>query len=256
MAGTMQYSTPLHLYERAIKLHKVRGWGSCKIEKELGVVDRRTIVSWIHEGRRPVVIGVFDETPPPALSYLLGARYSDCTVTNNVFKLEAMDKDFVKEFNRCLSKVMRRPYKIGKDKRGWRTEVAVRSILDFMQRPLDKHRSIIDAYPREFLRGFFDGEGHVGGYKRGRCVYGYISAKNTNFAVLKYVRELLNRLSICCTLYKIRESKRKCKPYLMMTINRGKDVKRFYKMVGFSIGRKARKLEKLIQKRVKQGEFR
>jgi hypothetical protein len=145
----MRYSTPLHLYERAIELRKTKGWGSRKIEKELGVgvVNRRTIVSWIHEGRRPVIVGVFDETPCPELSYVLGARYSDGIVTDDVFKLEAHDKDFVKEFNRCLSKVMERPYKIFRDKKGWRTETAVRSILDFMKKPLDAHKSIIGAYP-------------------------------------------------------------------------------------------------------------
>lgn len=251
----MRYSTPPHLYERAIELHKTKGWGSRKIEKELGVgaVDRRTIVSWIYEGRKPVVIGVFDETPCPELSYLLGARYSDGTVTDDVFKLEANDKDFVEEFNRCLSKVMGRPYKISRNKKGWRTETGVRSIVNFMQRPPDMHKPITETYPVEFLRGFFDGEGHVGGHKRGKYVYGYIGAKNTNFEVMKYGGELLDRLSIYHSLYRVKERKRNCKPYLMLFINRERDVKRFHEMVGFSINRKIRKLDKLIQRRIRQG---
>jgi intein-encoded DNA endonuclease-like protein len=253
----VQYSTPLHLYERAIELHKTRGWGSRKIEKELdGAVNRRTIVSWIREGRGPVIIGVFNETPSPELSYLLGVRYSDATVTDNVFKLEACDKDFVEEFNRCLSKVMGRPYKISKDKKGWRTEIAVQSIVDFMQRPLDTHKSIIKAYPVEFLKGFFDGEGHVGEYKRGKYVYGYIGAKNTNFEVIQYVGKLLDRFSIHYNLYKVKECKRNCKPYLILFINREESVKRFHELIGFSIGRKAQKLEKLIQERGRKGGLR
>ncbi|MEW6592496.1 MAG: LAGLIDADG family homing endonuclease [Candidatus Hadarchaeota archaeon] len=203
----MRYSTPLHLYERAIKLHETKGWGSRKIEKELGVgiVNRRTIDSWIHEGRKPVVIGVFDETYSPNLSYLLGARYSDCTATKEVFKLEAMDKDFVEEFDRCLSNVMGRPYKIHNSRGIWGTETAVRSIVNFMQKPLDAHKPIIDAYPKEFLRGFFDGEGHAGGHKREKYVYGYIGAKNTNFEVMEYVGRLLDLFSIHHKIYKVKE---------------------------------------------------
>ncbi len=68
------------------------------------------------------------------------------------------------------------------------------------------HRSIIDDYLREFLRGFFDGEGYVGGHKRGKYVYGYIGAKNTNFEVMRYIGRLLNRLSIHHKIYKVKSA--------------------------------------------------
>lgn len=87
-------------------------------------------------------------------------------------------------------------------------------------------------------------------------MYGYIGAKDTNFEVMNYVGELLDRSSIYHNLYKVKERKRNCKPYLMLFINRGRDVKRFHELVGFSIGRKARKLDKLTQRCVRQGEFR
>lgn len=86
-------------------------------------------------------------------------------------------------------------------------------------------------------------------------MYGYIGAKNMNFEVMKHVGELLDRFSIHHNL-KVKERKRDCKPYLMLFINRGGDVKRFHGLVGFSIGRRARKLDKLIQIRDRQGEFR
>lgn len=82
--------------------------------------------------------------------------------------------------------------------------------------------------------GCFDGEGHVGGHRRGKYVYGYIGAKNTNFEVIKYVGELLDRFSIHYNLYKVKERSRNSKPYLIF-INRGKDVKRFHELGVFQL---------------------
>lgn len=47
--------------------------------------------------------------------------------------------------------------------------------------------------------------------------------------------ELLDRLSIHHNLYRVKERKRDRKLYLMLSINRGRDVKRFHELGAFQL---------------------
>lgn len=59
----MKYSTPLHLYEHVIKLRKEKKWGSRRIAGKFGISEW-TVANWIYRGKKPVVRGFFDPTPP------------------------------------------------------------------------------------------------------------------------------------------------------------------------------------------------
>lgn len=241
----MKYSTPLHLYEQAIKLRKEKGWGYRMIARRLENSEW-TVANWIYRGKRPVVRGYFDPTPTPELAYLLGARYSDVSVDDR-FKLEAIDKDFVKKFLRCLSKVMGRSYKMHKKSKGtWVARGYGRTLIDFMKKPLNHHKSIIELYPADFLRAFFDGEGHVTEIRKERRVYGCVAATNTNLEILEYVRGLLQKIfSLHPTMGRDKRGRKVCYAVRLYQMD---DVKRFRDLIGFSIERKRRRLQDILRR--------
>lgn len=246
----MMYSTPFHLYKRAIELRN-KWLGPRKIGREIGV-NEQTIANWIYRAHKPVIRGFFNPTPCSELSYLLGVRYSDGWVSDG-FRLWVKDRDFAEESARYLSKIMGKPYKIHKNKKDyWVAQAFGKSLLDFMCKPLDHHKSIIEAYPADFLRAFFDGEGSIEEYRKGKhqeCTYGQVGATNTNLGILEYVKSLLkDRISICSNIYKTKKSHFGRKDCYVLKIYRMGDINQFYKRVGFSIARKREKLERLLHK--------
>jgi hypothetical protein len=245
----MKYSTPLYLYRQAIKLRKEKEWGSRRIARRVGNSEW-TVANWIYRGKRPVVRGYFDPTPTPDLAYLLGARYSDVSVDDR-FKLEAIDKDFVEGFLRCLSKVMGRPYKMYKKGKGtWATRGYDKTLINFMKKPLDHHKPIIEAYPADFLRAFFDGEGSVTEIVKKERVYGCVAAVNTNFEIIEYVRNLLQeKFSLRPTLgVDKRTNNGRWKIRYIVRLYRMDNIRRFNDLIGFSIERKKKKLEEMLHK--------
>jgi len=241
----MPYSTPIHLYERAMKLRMEKRWGNVRIGRKLGISEW-TATNWIYRGERPVVRGHFELTPTPELAYLLGARYGDLSVSDR-FKLEAIDRDFVKEFLRCLSKVMGRPYKMHKKGKGtWVARGYGKALIDFMKEPLDLHKPIIELYPADFWRAFFDGDGHITEIRKKGCVYGCVGATNTNLEIIEYVRDLLQKIfSLHPT---IGRDDRKRKVCYAVRLYRMGDVKRFHDLIGFSIERKKRRPQDILRR--------
>ena len=241
----MSYSTPIHLYERAMKLRVEKGWGSVKIGRKLGI-STWTVANWIYRGKEPVIRGHFDPTPTPELAYLLGTRYSDVSVDDR-FKLEAIDKDFVEEFLRCLSKVMGRPYKMHKKSKGtWAARGYERALIDFMKVPLNHHKPIIELYPADFLRAFFDGEGHVTEIRQKEHVYGCVGVSNTNLEIIEYVKDLLQKIfSLRPTIGRDNRGRKVC---YTMRLYQMDDVKRFHDLIGFSTERKKRRLQDILHR--------
>jgi len=239
----MKYSTPLHLYEQVIKLRKEKKWGSRRIARKSGISEW-TVANWIYRGKKPVVRGHFDPTPLPELAYLLGARYSDVSVSDR-FKLEAIDKDFVEEFLRCLSKVMGRSYKMHKKSKGtWVARGYEKTLINFMEKPLDHHKPIIELHPADFLRAFFDGEGHVTEIRKKGRVYGCVAATNTNFEIIECVRDLLQKtFSLHPTLGRNDKGRKVC---YMVRLYRMDDIRRFNNLIGFSIERKKKRLKDIL----------
>lgn len=239
----MFYSTPIHLYELAMKLRRERGWGNVRIGRELGI-SVETIANWIYRGKKPVVRGHFDSTPTPELAYLLGARYSDVSVSDR-FKLESIDQDFVEEFLRCLLKVMGRPYKMHKKGKGtWVARGYDKTLINFMKEPLDHHKPIIELYPADFLRAFFDGEGHVTEIRKR---YGCVGATNTNLEIIEYVKNLLReKFSLHPTLGVNNRNNEKWKVRYVVRLYRMDDIRRFNDLIGFSIERKKKRLKDIL----------
>jgi len=113
----MSVEERLSAYDEAMRLRE-KGKGPLEISNECGV-NSRTVEKWIYQGCSPYnKLRVPDLSPSPDLSYLLGVYYGD----GGSYRYErsdgwkeayyqilgAKDKDFVRKFAECLSKILNR----------------------------------------------------------------------------------------------------------------------------------------------------
>jgi intein-encoded DNA endonuclease-like protein len=209
--------------------------------------------------------------PSEELAYVIGVRVGDgyATRRRRVVKshnrvrigLQVKDREFAAEFGRCLAKILgRRPIKpqyendIGK----YVVEVYSQTLYELLKKPvdLDRLKKYIEHCERcmaAFLRGFADSEGCVD--KRG-----YITISNTTYELLTYVKDLLKHFDIESTgpwtkrkpgktFYDPKTMKRYMhnKELYYIHIRAGSNIN-FYKNIGFTIGRKQRRLENYVKK--------
>jgi|GEM_PF-2156018 len=263
MIRTRPIEERVNLYNQAMGLREEKGWGNIRIAKALGI-DDQTVAHWIYDGREPCGgFKVPDLSPSPELSYILGVYYGDGSAYRDgacyLIKLEAKDQDFVQEFGEQLSKIIEgrgEPYHVWRNKRGYYfTKVSNRLLWEFLKkRDFENHKVVIDRFPAEFLRGFFDSDG---GAHKGRNKMS-IYASNTNKELLIYVRNLLLNLDIFSTILlchkegdtrpfrgRIVQSKKDCH---QLVISGQRGFSNFYKHIGFSIRRKQSVLQEIIIK--------
>jgi len=196
-----------------------------------------------------------------AKSYILGVLCGDGWIYYNTespkqtyqIGLAAIDKDFVVEFSRCLSKVFGSKPKVKKIKSRndrwkdqYRTRFCSRLACDtFLEHGTFKTMSwIVPQYvlcankglKASFLRGFFDSEGHVDIKTR------RVSAVSANKKGLIKVMVLLDSLKIRSMLQK-HSSKETYSIYIQDRCS----VVSFFENVGFTIRRKAQALDILVK---------
>lgn len=222
-----------------------------------------TVRHWIKGERRFQIQrrSAFKQVPSPALSYVVGANIGDgCTLTSNwIVKLEVTDYDFAKMFNKSMAKLFGRvrPNRILRRHSVGRlpmyvVKYASKQLVKLLRLPLKKLLEIACVFPQEFLRGFFDAEGHVD-VSAGRYFQLFVGAENSDRFLLRKVGELLRTLGIDSRIQRKREAGSikvirntlfvmRRTSYSVM-IGRMGDVKRFAAEVGFSIHRKTQKLE-------------
>ena len=244
-----------------------RGQGPVSIARELSAihslsVSPGTVRHWIVGDRRPQQRNIFKPGPSPALSYIIGANIGDgCDLAaSSCVKLEVTDIDFARTYNTNMATLFSRnhPNKVlarrFKDNRMpmYVVKYASKQLAELLRLPLAELLKIAFAFPREFLRGFFDAEGHVDvsitKYLRLR-----VGVENSDRRLLLKVRQLLRELKVASII----ERKRKAGTIKVIrdtafvmrrtsySVTNGKiaDVKRFAAGIGFSIQRKTRKLE-------------
>ena len=104
--------------------------------------------------------------------------------------LQSTDREFVLEFDKCVSAVLRsRRHTLWHDSKRKEIHVEARSVLlyNFLRQSLDSLRPWIQHCNNcvaAFLRGFFDSEGSVG-------QDGELTTANNDLVLLDYVRKLL-----------------------------------------------------------------
>lgn len=134
-----------------------------------------------------------------------------------------------------------------KGKGTWVARGYGKALINFMKEPLDHHKPIIELYPADFLRAFFDGEGHVTEIQKKERVYGCVAATNTNLEILEYVRELFQKIFSLHPTLANNDRKRKVCCHVVRLYQMD-DIKRFHDLIGFSIERKKRKLQDVLHK--------
>ena len=225
----------------------------------------------------------FKPNPSPELSYLLGVLYGDGSISvnsvnsgNYMFTLTAKDKEFVEEFQRCINAIIGKIYAIQKHyyKKTYGPYYTCcaysKELISFLSNKLEYFKPIINSYPNDFLRGFFDSEGCFSSqiYKKSKngndCFTSSLSVCNTNKEIMLFMNDLLDRLDIKMTFYESAWYKR-----ILGTTRNGKkynkmlyrlmayNVKTFIKFrdkIGFTIERKQNRLTETINRILKGRE--
>lgn len=186
----------LAMFEKTKMLRK-RGLSYSKIRTALTVEygvspSKSTISEWLHEMHDPLgSANRFDAEPSPELAYVIGVRFGDGSINrkgyNRRIRLQAVDPEFVEEFDRCISAVLEsRRHTLWPDKKRHEVHLEVSSVLfyNFLNKPLDKLRGWIEHCEQcvsAFLGGFFDSEGTV-------SVDGQLRGYNNDALLLRYVQ--------------------------------------------------------------------
>ncbi len=228
-----------------------------------------TVRHWIVGDRKPGLrvwpANIFREEPSPALSYIIGANKGDgcALVKSGIVKLEVADKDFAEAFNTNMAKLFSRqnPNTVFVRRRADRLPMYIvkyscRKLVQLLRQPMLKLLNLASAFPREFLRGFFDAEGHVD-VSAGSQFQIRLGAENSDRYVLKRVQHILKEVfGIDSKINRKRESGTKKtirgKQFTMrrtsftVLVNRIRDVEVFARRIGFSIARKQEKLNDAV----------
>ncbi len=255
------------LYSKAIELAK-NGLGGIRIARELSrryplAVCPGTINHWIYGDREPRIRNVFETKPSPQLSYIIGANMGDgCKLLKSgCVKLEVTDLDFAEAFNSSMATLFsrKRPNKVLKRVfPGLRLPIFVvkytsRQLTCLLSRSMRELLELAFAYPREFLRAFFDAEGHVD-VGIGRYFQLAVGVENSDKRLLYLIRHVLKGvMGIESRVYRKREAGSikviRGKAFSMrrtsyaLIIQRLADVRRFDESIGFSISRKSLNLK-------------
>lgn len=242
----------LELYNKALQLRKRKKWGKRRIARKLGV-PQGTVDHWLYHKNKPdTIYNHPDLSPSPELSYVIGVAYGDaylyyCGKQKGV-RLEVTDRDFMEEFNRCVSKVLGKKHRYPvytKRQFGRKLAYGINSrsqlLYDFLKSSLNEHKMVVDSYPAEFIRGFFDSEGTV----RKEGMRALVNAVNTNKEILILIQELLLRkFKIHSTFgitYRAKQGDPR-KTVYYVGVNSKADVGKFRDLIGFSIARKDSRL--------------
>lgn len=254
------------LYRESLQLH-AKGFGADRIATQLSSahslrVAPGTISHWIAGNRRPGLRNIFKAKPSRALSYIIGANLGDGSrlVKTSCVKLEVTDLEFAQAFNSKMAKLFSRdvPNKImvRRFETGrlplYIVRYVSRQLINLLMLPRNKLFRIAFAYPRDFLRGFFDAEGHVD-VAAGNSFSLAVGAENSNRTLLVRIRQILQtEFKINSTILRKRRSGTlkviRGQAFLMrqtsfsLMIRKLRDLKTFGKQVGFSISRKNQKL--------------
>lgn len=193
----------------------------------------------------------------PELAYIVGAYFGDASATEGSnyrykVKLKVVDREFAEAFAGALRGIGLNPrmgFENDRTRTGrWYVEVTSKGLFRFLTGPREGLFEVAGAYPRKFLRGFFDSEGSAV-VSKGRVK---VLASNYDIEVLRLCQNLLEGLGIHSKTYKTKHKGQlvviRGKQYrynsdlFTLTINRKESVYRYTREVGFSITLKQNKL--------------
>ena len=228
---------------------------------------RRTIGRWAKGATSPFSgKRLFDPHPSEELSFFLGAWLGDGWAdTNDGGKrmlLKVRSYDFAKEFADCAAKILGKTdsYWVRRvlDKRGRWFLVKVTSIMlyEFVNKPTQDLFSIIEPFPRGFLRGFFTAEGNpCVSVENSRVPYLGVgtTVANSEVGLPSFARDLLLKLGFSPGKLRLNTAEGDKtsvgiarKNTMVFSLSRLQDVRRFVEEIGFADSEKSDKLKEAI----------
>lgn len=159
----------LQAYKKAFEL-KDQGLGPRRISRLIHV-PMPTIGGWFYKGSHPLgSTHQFEIEPSLQLAYVIGVYLGDGSAfyhrTNQSYRicLAVKDKEFADSFSKAVSKLLGRtsPYKVTPCERELHhVEVGSYVLFTFLKQGLAKLKRYIKAFPKGFLRGFYESEGNL-----------------------------------------------------------------------------------------------
>lgn len=171
------------------------------------------------------------------------------------------DKDLAEEFAFLLSKVLGRKklYSVRFDSKRniYVIDKSSKHLVEFLLKPLNELKPVIEKYPQNFIMGLFDAEGSVViRFTKNKRVYPRIFFTNSDMELIKYVKSLLEKFSIASTIqintmagkYKFIKGKYTAtnKTCYNLCIENIEGARKFNSLVGFITKRKMDKLNKIV----------
>lgn len=182
------------------------------------------------------------------LGYVFGVLCGDGCITNSRhIQLGVCDKDFAEAFQRAVYKMFGFTPNINSYFRKtnflesgclvYRVCFNSKELADLYE---NKFKYYAEKYSRSFIRGFMDSEGSITLRRNNRVS---IRAHNTDCDLLLFIKELLKKNKIDCSIRRVGKLK-SGKTYFRIHIY---NIVEFKNKIGFSISRKQTRLDKVTK---------
>ena len=245
-------------YEQAFALRKL-GFTFKEISKKLNIPSHTTIYDWVGKGKLPH--GKFLDPNynkvSSELAYIFGViqgdGYASISKTKGCIGLDVKDKDFALVFKDKLEKWsgLKSSFKFRREKGLYITRLYSLRATEFLKYfnifNLSKASNKVRS---NFLRGMFDSEGGVSGsnLKTPKTATRFIAVYNTNKQLILFVNDLIESLGIKVQNIDSRIKSGFTDYTLLFRLRIGgrEYLQKFKEKIGFSIERKNRKLDEVL----------
>lgn len=191
------------------------------------------------------------------LSYLFGVMCGDGYIHKNnlnrnyYISLKSIDKDFLVKFRKVINSLIEGSARIWKEKNKsckqgfhWKSEIGNKRLF-LKIKDFKRHQSVILSKNKRnkisFLEGLYDSEGCVTDFKFSNRIH----FNSTNRKTIHIVKTLLEEFKLNPHLY---VNKNRYPKYYDLYLCTKKEFIKFHRIIHFSIGRKEKRVLKLISK--------
>lgn len=244
-------------HQLALELHR-QGLGASRIHDSMPSIKVSRIYSWISSrGAKPFPEP--DLTPTPTLAYVLGVLYGDGSASKYhlknggfayAFRLKVIDKEFVDSFKSALEKIGLHSSRVYIEKPNQENLQDLFFVKMFSKPFYTWFKGLMWGHvyefiktiemKREFIRGFYESEGHLSRNhperKNDKCWR--VGITNTNLELITLVQRILNDLGFFFFSHKARPRPPRRQKY-DLRLNKREAVERFLTEINPCIPRKS-----------------
>jgi len=218
--------------------------------------------------------------PSPHLSYVIGVLRGDGYIRTPKGKrtkyglcLSSIDYDFIQKFDKEICKVFEKtqlyPIYVSKRQRANRKPqyymeaISKNFVLWYQAKSFEEINEFVEIYPQDYLRGLFDSEGSIIAHPAKRSnrktwtFYCKLYFTNTSEELIGHVGDVLEKVGIPVTcIVKTHEKNSRAKfpegeykatkACYQMVMTRKVAILNFCNKIGFSIARKQKKLQEIV----------